>query len=289
MATTYVYSENLLMQESYGTITMQYQYVARGAVGVWYQNSAGSRSRYFHRRNLQGDVTAIVDASGTVVAKYSYDAWGNSLDIWQEVGYTIGDVNPLRYRGYYWDAETNYYFLQTRYYNPEWRRFLNADVLFIAGDDALNGSNMYAYCNGNPVMRVDPSGKDSAFELFVTVVNGFITAAPQIFSFIKLVTIDFGGWFFEQDWTWVGDIYKGLGSAFDSLFANGIVQPITDSFGLLRGFVNTVFDDFIPGVRDLIFSIDFDAIGKNIQGAVNAISNVVTPLWNGFLDWIRNI
>lgn len=73
-------------------------------------------------------------------------------------GPDIGELNPIRYRGYYQDAETGYYFLQTRYYSPEWRRFINADVVFIAGDDALNAANLYAYCNNNPVMLVDPNG-----------------------------------------------------------------------------------------------------------------------------------
>ena len=72
----------------------------------------------------------------------------------------VAALNPIRYRGYYYDAETGYYFLNTRYYNPEWRRFLNADALFVAGDP-LNASNMYAYCNGNPVMYNDPSGMDA--------------------------------------------------------------------------------------------------------------------------------
>jgi len=93
----------------------------------------------------------------------------------------LAALNPIRYRGYYYDDETGYYFLQTRYYSPEWRRFLNADSTFIAGDDALNGSNMYAYCDGNPVMYADPSGMESinifslfllAFELFFrTILN----------------------------------------------------------------------------------------------------------------------
>jgi len=56
----------------------------------------------------------------------------------------VANLNPIRYRGYYYDTETGYYFLQTRYYSPEWRRFINADVMFIAGDD-LTGANMYAY------------------------------------------------------------------------------------------------------------------------------------------------
>ena len=71
----------------------------------------------------------------------------------------LAELNPIRYRGYYFDNETGYYFLQTRYYDPQWRRFINADSTFIAGDDMLNGSNMYAYCNGNPVMYTDPTGR----------------------------------------------------------------------------------------------------------------------------------
>jgi len=69
----------------------------------------------------------------------------------------IAEINPIRYRGYYYDAETGWYFLQTRYYSPEWRRFINADVMFIAGDDLLSGSNMFAYCNGNPAMNAPVS------------------------------------------------------------------------------------------------------------------------------------
>ena len=72
-------------------------------------------------------------------------------------GPDIGELNPIRYRGYYLDEETGYYFCQTRYYSPEWRRWINADCLFIAGDH-LTAANMYAYCDGNPVMYVDPSG-----------------------------------------------------------------------------------------------------------------------------------
>ena|GEM_PF-2944282 len=89
-----------------------------------------------------------------VVVRYAYDAWGNILSMTGPMAYT----NPIRYRGYYYDDETGWYWLQTRYYNPTWCRFINADCLFIAGEDVINGSNMYAYCNGNPVMNFDPTG-----------------------------------------------------------------------------------------------------------------------------------
>ena len=91
----------------------------------------------------------------------------------------LAELNPIRYRGYYYDAETGYYFLQTRYYSPEWRRFLNTDSTFIAGDDALNASNMYAYCNGNPVMFVDPSGM-RARPILNIVKKVFPGSAPYV-------------------------------------------------------------------------------------------------------------
>ena len=147
-AINYTYSGDLLMRQSDGTNTLDFQYDAGGtAVGFNYNGTS-----YFYVRNLQGDVVAVTDADGTLVAKYAYDAWGN---ITAASGAMVA-INPIRYRGYYQDP-TGLYYLQSRYYNPDWRRFLNADSLFVAGD-AISGSNMYAYCNGNPVMYADPSG-----------------------------------------------------------------------------------------------------------------------------------
>ncbi|MCL2106995.1 MAG: DNRLRE domain-containing protein, partial [Oscillospiraceae bacterium] len=119
----------------------------------------------------------------------------------------LGALNPYRYRGYYQDNETGFYFLQTRYYNPEWRRFLNADSLFIAGDDALNGANLYAYCNGNPVMFVDPSGRgvlkdfldgllgtgftEFAFGIASSLFTFFMTGVAYIAAAIQQVGSDF--------------------------------------------------------------------------------------------------
>jgi len=110
------------------------------------------------QHNLLGDVVAISDAQGNIVAEYVYDAWGNILSI----SGRMADINPIRYRGKYFDAVTGWYWLETRYYNPQWRRFINADVLFIAGC-VLTAANMFAYCNNNPVMFIDPSGMSAEF------------------------------------------------------------------------------------------------------------------------------
>lgn len=119
-----------------------------------------NKHRYIYQRNIQGDIIGILDVdSGTIVAKYNYDAWGNHKVI--EIGdNNIGEINPIRYRGYYYDKETGLYYLNSRYYSPELRRFICADEFSILDEtkSQINGLNLYMYCNDNPVMYADPSG-----------------------------------------------------------------------------------------------------------------------------------
>ena len=110
-------------------------------------------------KNLQGDIVGITDASGNIVAKYTYDSWGKLISIKDasDVDKTtdttfIGYINPLRYRGYYYDSETGLYYLNARYYDPETGRFINAD-------ETLDGGyNLFEYCHNNRVVLYDPNG-----------------------------------------------------------------------------------------------------------------------------------
>lgn len=119
---------------------------------------------YYYLYNLQGDVIALADAStGKLVATYTYDAWGKIVKINDkspdEVASTnIANINPFRYRGYYYDTETGLYYLETRYYDPDTGRFINEDVFVTT--DYINslGSNLFAYCNNNPINSVDKYG-----------------------------------------------------------------------------------------------------------------------------------
>ena len=112
---------------------------------------------YYYVTNIQGDVVSILNASGTEVVSYAYDAWGNLISTTGDMADTLGFYNPLRYRGYVYDAETELYYLQSRYYNPEMGRFINADD-FVSTGHGILGNNMFAYCMNNPVMRIDPTG-----------------------------------------------------------------------------------------------------------------------------------
>ena len=106
---------------------------------------------------MQGDVIAIVDENAETVARYSYDAWGVCTIVSDNTG-IIARVNPFRYRGYYYDADLELYYVCSRYYDPEICRWINADnqIAGVGGD--ILGYNMFAYCFNNPVNMYDPTG-----------------------------------------------------------------------------------------------------------------------------------
>ena len=114
-------------------------------------------STYFFRKNILGDVTDIYNNAGTRVAGYAYDAWGNCTVLYNSSG--LADINPFRYRGYYYDSETGFYYLNSRYYDPEIRRFINADDLELLPllSQTVGQLNLYAYCNDNPIIFTQES------------------------------------------------------------------------------------------------------------------------------------
>ena len=110
---------------------------------------------YYYVLNAQGDVVKLIKADGTVAASYTYDPWGKILTSTGD----LANINPLRYRGYYYDTETGLYYLQSRYYDPEIGRFINADSYTTTDSTGILSANMYAYCENDPVCKVDISGK----------------------------------------------------------------------------------------------------------------------------------
>ena len=112
---------------------------------------------YFYVYNLRGDVVAMIDANGTQVVEYYYDAWGAPISKTDTMTATLGTVNPFRYRGYVYDEETGLYYLRSRYYNPVWKRFINADIIISAMGRLLT-CNPFVYCWSNPTGFVDSDG-----------------------------------------------------------------------------------------------------------------------------------
>ena len=141
-----------------GTVTtvLDFIYDESGKPFAMIDQLSAQPNTYYYVLNLQGDVVKLVTESGAVAASYEYDAWGNILS---QSG-SMAEKNPLRYRGYYYDSETGFYYLQSRYYDPATRRFINADSYASTGQGFV-GTNMFAYCNGSPVLSSDSGGQYS--------------------------------------------------------------------------------------------------------------------------------
>ena len=150
---SYIYNGSLLSRVTVGSDTLTFFYDASGTPLSLIHNGTA----YYYATNLQGDVTAILNTSGTAVVTYTYDAWGKLLETGGSMASTLGALNPIRYRGYVYDTETGLYYLQSRFYDPEVGRFINGDALAATGQGFI-GNNMFAYCNNTPVAYADPSG-----------------------------------------------------------------------------------------------------------------------------------
>ena len=130
---------------------------------------------YYYVLNAQGDVVRIVNSSRSVVASYTYDPWGKIISS----SGTLADINPLRYRGYYYDTETGFYYLQSRYYDPEIGRFINADSYASTDATGLLSTNMFAYCENDPVNKSDPTGEVAP--ILIAMAGGALVGIAEQF------------------------------------------------------------------------------------------------------------
>jgi RHS repeat-associated protein len=149
--TTYYLDGTKVLYESDGTNNIYYTYDVDGTLISMNYNG----SEYYYVFNALGDVTHLLDSSGDVVVEYRYDSYGNLDDSITLTG--VGLANPYRYRSYRFDNETGYYYLQSRYYNPETGRFINSDK-FLHSSNTTLGHNMFSYSLNNPIMYMDSGG-----------------------------------------------------------------------------------------------------------------------------------
>ena len=219
---TFLYDSNgRIIKQSNG---LEFFYDFEGIAAVKYNSTM-----YFYQKDAQGNIIGILDSNGNVVVQYYYDAWGNhkvvsatGIEITSSTN--IGNLNPFRYRGYYYDTETGLYFLQTRYYDPEVGRFLNRDAVTYADPATINGLNLYAYCLNNPVEYVDPDGH---------AVLIFLAAA--IFGF----TVSFTSSAITQAIFTGGQVNWGI-AAIDGLFGavSGLLTVVPGLGAVATGFIN---------------------------------------------------
>ena len=146
VATKYTLHGKNIVHMTSGTDELYFFYDAQNRPAVVVYNGVP----YAYVKSLQGDIVAILDENGNTVVSYGYDAWGALLWCTGELAETLGKVQPFRYRGYVFDEETGLYYLRSRYYNPQWGRFANADSIIT--------SNLFAYCHNEPVQFADFNG-----------------------------------------------------------------------------------------------------------------------------------
>ena len=165
--TEYAWGDNglagTIIRDSTATTTVVPHYDSEGeAIGFTVKrvptrlSSPSTTNTYTYVKNLQGDVLRILDSNGNAVVNYTYDPWGKPTVTGDE---DLAALNPCSYRGYDYDEETGYYYLQSRYYNPDLGRFLSADdTLFLYANTSLLNYNLFLYCENNAITGYDPWG-----------------------------------------------------------------------------------------------------------------------------------
>ena len=265
---SYTYNGSLLSRMTVGDDTLTFFYDASGNPLSLIHNG----TTYYYATNLQGDVVALLNTSGTAVVTYTYDAWGKLLETGGSMASTLGALNPLRYRGYVYDTETGLYYLQSRYYDPEVGRFINADGLVATGVGLL-GNNMFAYCNNNPSNFKDTGG-------YLPISSGIVS--PQI-SRYELVQTGNGNITEEKD-----DNSEKVFKVVKSLWTN-----FEFSFGIGMGFEieNTILDflGFTIGMHGNLVHVQLEDGELSCGQEYNSGVAVTALFYNyGFVEYKYN-
>ena len=281
VTTQYQYVNGQLLGEKRSNgVILRYTYDALGALsGIQYKNAAGTVTNYIVRCTLSGDADQIYDTKGNLLARYIYDTWGSTLSVIDANGKAITDanhianINPIRYRGYYYDAETGLYYLQSRYYDTTTRRFLNADEILGANSD-INALNLYAYCGNNPVVREDANGNFWLTSIAASVAVGVVT--QYIGDVVGNILDGKTGYdIFKVDF----DDPEKIGE----YIAAGVTALIPGT-GLAGAFVRNVTAECIKGVVsslggkkvDLVESIVNIGMGTIVDAGVERVSDSIT-------------
>ena len=254
-ATQYYLNGSTILTQITGDDRFDFFYDENGLLLGFSYNGA----KYYYIRNLQSDIIGILDNSGNQVVSYMYDSWGKLLSIDGSAKDTIGVQNPFRYRGYYYDTETGFYYLNSRYYDPAVGRYINADSM-LAGpksDESILGSNMFAYCLNNPVNMIDESGN---WPKWLTAVVAVTVAVVAVVA-VAAVVVASGG-------SAVPVLVGAAVGAAVSATANAVTQKVT------TGKID-VADVFIAaaggGITGAVGGTGINAVGRVATGVLTSV------------------
>ena len=175
VTTTYYLDGTNIIEQSDGTNTLHFYYDSNDEIIGFTYNGAD----YFYVKNAMSDIIGIVDNSGNLITSYAYDAWGKVLSVTGS-NTELGNLNPFRYRSYYYDSDIKMYYLQSRYYDADVGRFINCDdVNFIGATSTVGSYNAFAYCENNPINEIDPNG--TALNVFVSMAIGAVLGVVGLY------------------------------------------------------------------------------------------------------------
>ena len=284
-ATQFAYLGGRLMAQKNGEDVLFFQYGAGGVPLGFVYNGV----QYFYVTNQLGDVLGITDDTGDAFVMYSYDEWGNPIQTITRDNTAeqnkIAEINPLRYRGYYYDVETGYYYLQSRYYNPEWGRFISPDAFSYIDNSTRLGFNAYIYCANNPIMYTDPTGYKYVSELGKQIAEiicsiFLVFDASQISEdfayFVSGILIN-AQEFIQNAHSW----YKDLANDFQEF----ILTPLYEK---IKSFTVNIFEEFwknaVNGIKNISLKIS-DTIKISLSYKGNKTS---ADFMTGFLQKLKN-
>lgn len=222
---------------------------------------------YYYIKNLQGDVMQIRDENNNLIASYVYDAWGKVLSVTENNNSNIGAKNAIRYRGYYYDTESNLYYLNARYYDPQIKRFISADeadVVF-ASTEALTDKNLFAYCDNNPIFRRDDDG-DFWHIIAGAIVGGICGAVSSIVDQV-LSGNGIDGW-------------KVLASAGIGAIEGALITAVPAA-GAVIGAACGVLGECADAAIDLCEEKDVSCTEFLVNATVSGTVGAITGSWGG--------
>lgn len=193
---------------------------------------------YYYLKNLQGDIVGIIDAENNLIASYTYDSWGNIISIKDSNGLDITEENhialknPFRYHSYYYDSDTKLYYLNSRYYNPKWGRFINADENIDTSLDMFS-DNTYLYAENNPINRIEIEG-----------MIWFHVAGAAIGAGVGFLANSANNIINKRPWNenWVSATVSGAISGFTSTFGGPTA--------IAGNYISSLVDNTITGIKE---------------------------------------
>ena len=235
-------------------------------------------NKYLYIRDVLQNILGIIDINGNVVVKYDCDAFGKINNITGSKASTIGKYNPFRYKGYYYDEESSMYYCKSRYYVPEWCRWLNADSPSFLEPTIPNQMNLFTYCSNNPIANIDSNGK---FGFLATLLIGALVGAVIGGTISGIKSYNNG----ERNGDLVADI---AGGALQGAFTFGIGY-----FSGKNGLYNSMSNLYVDG--DFYLKVGFNKIRSLIYGikslfdesiSRSIIVGGVASAIRGFIEWL---